>query len=249
MQSIFHIFLRASSLAVLTSCAETVNRPNVVDRTQYVIVVVSGFDSDPSAEQIAGTAQRGSGNSGIFQLKGDLDAAGLECKFFNWNGTVAGQFGKNDPAGAAEIASWIEKRAAETSNTEFIFLGHSWGAHTLFDVASQISDSSSIRVPFAVMLDASSALRGASPSKLPENIVTLVNYHTGNMFCWGPLKSERKVKNINLGEPTNGFMENGFPKYGSAFDISAHVSAEWDQKIHRDIYLRILAVVGEQSND
>ncbi len=246
MQKFSFAFLIACVPVALISCSETsetVNDANVGDKTQYVIVIVSGFDSDPSPEQIARASQRGRGNSGMFQLMVDLEESGLECKFFNWNGTVAGHIGQKKPPGTDEIANWIKKRAAEEPETEFVFIGHSWGGHTVIDVASKISENSSIRIPFTVLLEASSALRGASPSKLPDNIEAAVNYHTGNLFCWGALKSEQKVENVNLGDPKNGFMENGFPKYGSSFDISAHTSAEWDQKIHSDISQRILTVV------
>jgi|AOAMet1_18_M0_10_1038524.scaffolds.fasta_scaffold04944_1 hypothetical protein len=243
MQKFLFVFLFACTLVALNSCSRSISDASAVDKTQYVIVMVSGFDSDPTPEQIAGTSIRGSGNSGMFQLMADLEELELECKFFNWNGTEAGQSGQENPPGIDGITNWIEQRVTQKPETEFVFVGHSWGGHTVISVASQICENSSVRFPFTVFLDASSALRGTRPAKLPDNIEAAANFHTGNMFCWGALKNAQNVENISLGDSESGFMENDFPKYGSAFDISAHNYAEWDQNIHREIIHRILKVV------
>jgi len=48
------------------------------------------------------------------------------------------------------------------------------------------------------------------------------------------------LTNVDLGDPANGFMTRGVPPYNSAFSVQAHVAAEWDENIHRDIVARLL---------
>ena len=243
--SIFLILiLVVTASSVLSSCStDSRNEKEIQNKNEpptFVVVIVSGYDSDPTPAQIEGTSQRGQGNSGMFQLKCDLEKSGLECKFFNWNGSAAGQISQNQPPGADAIASWMKQRVARDDSTRFVCIGHSWGGHTLIDVASKLKDHDSMSIPLTLLLDASSAMRGSRPSQMPDRIDRVVNYHTGNMFCWGKLKNANLVENVNLGDPENGFMVDGFPHYQSKFDIDAHNAAEWDQKIHSDMKRRIL---------
>ena len=251
------LFLLSFLLIGIASCSKENSKNGDPDKsaktaepTSYVVLIVAGYDSDPSPDQIAGKSSRGLGNSGMFQLKGDLETKGIDCKFFNWNGTSAGKINQKSPPGDAGIESWIRTRIKERPGTRFVSIGHSWGAHTLFDAATKIGDSESSRFPLTILLDPSSALRGGNPTKVPDCFGNVVNYHTGNLFCWGALEIENQVKNIFLGDPKNNFMKNVIPNYSSTFDIDAHNAAEWDPNIHSDMTLRILKIVDndEQTN-
>ena len=61
------------------------------------VAFIGGINSDPTAAQMAGAAQRGVGNSGMFQLAADLRQDGVAAEYFNWNGTAAGKI-KQQPA-------------------------------------------------------------------------------------------------------------------------------------------------------
>ena len=97
LTSLFGLPAAALGILLLCSCSSpdeivTTQKPPEPEekKTTYHIVVISGFESDPTAEQINGTSFRGHGNSGMFQLKNDLVEKGYDCSFFNWNGTQAG---------------------------------------------------------------------------------------------------------------------------------------------------------------
>ena len=211
-----------------------------VQDTKFVVVIVGGFDSDPTPAQIAGKSPRNVGNSGMFQLMSDLKKSKIECQFFNWNGTAAGQIAQKKPPGAEAIASWIRERASKEPHTKFVIIGHSWGGHTVMEAAVRFNEDDSISIPLTILLDASSAMRGAPPTELPAKIETVANYYTANLFCWGELKIGERIDNIFLGDPKRNFMSNGHPKYQSKFDINAHNAAEWDHRIHADIIQRTL---------
>jgi hypothetical protein len=70
------------------------------------VVLIGGIDSDASPEQIAGTAGRGEGQSGMFQLAGDLAGKDMATEYFNWNGTRAGKISDKPPLSVG-IAQWI----------------------------------------------------------------------------------------------------------------------------------------------
>ena len=38
-------------------------------------------------------------------------------------------------------------------------------------------------------------------------------------------------------------MTRGVPAYNSAFSVQAHVAAEWDENIHKDIRARLLELL------
>ena len=250
----FASFLAMSIATMLAlGCAQKVvdsNDQPVVDHQEaavpsinYHVVVISGFESDPTDLQIAGQSMRGVGNSGMFQLKGDLESEGIDCSFFNWNGTDAGDIHNEDAGGAVRIASSMIEIQEKNNHTEFIFVGHSWGAHTFLDVATELVSNSDIKINSSFVIDASSFMRGKRKEKLPENIPSLTSYHTANSFCWGPWKNEPRITNVDLADPENGYTVNGHPNYASSFDTAAHTHAEWDQKIHGDIRKQILAIL------
>ena len=70
------------------------------------VILIGGIDSDPTPEQIEGTAPRGQGQSGMYQLAGDLSRRGITAEYFNWNGTRAGKI-KEKPPLAMGIATFI----------------------------------------------------------------------------------------------------------------------------------------------
>jgi hypothetical protein len=53
------------------------------------------------------------------------------------------------------------------------------------------------------------------------------------------------VKNVDLGDPANGYVYPGGPKYDSVFNWTAHVSAEWDEQIHADIRQQVRDAVNQ----
>ena len=242
-------------VVLFASCSRTAEVPSATETQQedpppeFHVVVISGFDSDPTPAQIEGGAWPGMGNSGMFQLMGDLKSKGVDCSFYNWNGTDAGHIKDKEAPGAKRIVSDMLSRAASKPNTKFIMVGHSWGGHTLFEVAGELSASSLVNVEIvhAAVIDASSLMRGER-KKLPTNVASLDNYFTANMFCWGVWKDESRVNNIELGDPQNGFMVDGQPNYASSFDTSAHTHAEWDAKLHAEICDNILNIVNQSSS-
>jgi hypothetical protein len=38
-------------------------------------------------------------------------------------------------------------------------------------------------------------------------------------------------------------MTRGVPAYNAAFNVQAHVAAEWDENIHKDIQARLLELI------
>jgi pimeloyl-ACP methyl ester carboxylesterase len=214
------------------------NEPEIA----FKVILISGFESDPTASQIAGTSFRGSGNSGIFQMLGDLQTQKIDCQFFNWNGTDAGDIHNPSAGGTARIVESIAEVSRATPETRYIFVGHSWGAHTILEVAKSLEEFPEIQIHSAFVIDPSSLMRGERMKELPTNVPRLTNYYTGNMFCWGQWKDESRVENIALGDSANGFNEH--VDYGAALDTNAHTHAEWDEKIHADICSRIGSIVG-----
>ena len=211
--------------------------------TQFHVVVISGMDSDPTEAQIAGKEMRGSGNSGMFQLVGDLKEKGFECSFYNWNGTEAGNGKAEDAPGAKQIADDMTLLAQETDNLEFLLVGHSWGGHTIMDVATLLKENQLVSITKAIVVDPSSTMRGKRAESLPENIPQMDNYYTANTFCWGEWKDEQpRINNVFLGDPENGFCVDGHPNYAGFFDWKAHVATEWDQKIHAAIIEKLEAI-------
>ena len=243
----FRKLLFLSLALLLASCAKSPDTASdlsssdeiVLPKIHYHIVVISGFESDPTAEQIAGTSPRRVGNSGMYQLMGDLKAKNFDCSFYNWNGTQAGNIRDKKAPKSKGIAADMLARLEDNPDTEFVLIGHSWGGHTLLEVAAELSENEKAIIKYATVVDPSSLMRGKRVEQLPVNIPILVNYYTGNAFCWGAWKDEERVENIELGDSANGFSVDGRPNYGSKFDTHAHTAAEWDEKIHADICKRV----------
>ena len=208
-----------------------------------LVVVISGFGSDPSPKQLSKESPRGQGNSGMYQLTGELTKAGFETRFFNWNGTDAGKITQDDAAGADGIASFIRDQNSAKHLKHIILIGHSWGGHTMLEVAEKLQVEPPLNVSLAIGVDPSSLSRGERMKILPSTIQSFVNYHTHNAFVWGRWKDDDRVQNVDLGDPSGSFGENNRRNYAARFDITAHNAAEWDKLIHVDIIQRIKNVL------
>lgn len=207
-----------------------------------LVVFIGGMDSDPSREQIDGTARRGGGNSGLFQLKGDLPADGCLAEYFNWNGTRAGEISAKEPPLSTGICSVIRGHC-EAPKRPLVIVGNSWGGHTAWEVCQSLSQEPAVPVKLLVLLDPSSAGRAKTtrPVELPRNVDRAVNYYTRNVFGWRNWPDEPRIRNIDLGDPANGFVSPQ-RQYDAAFNFQAHVQAEWDQRIHAEMLKQILEV-------
>jgi pimeloyl-ACP methyl ester carboxylesterase len=211
-----------------------------VDRKPVCVVLIGGIDSDPTPEQIAGTAPRGVGQSGMYQLAGDLTKAGISAEYFNWNGSRAGQF-HDKPPQSAGIAKYIRDRRREQPGEKIAIVGNSWGGHTAWEVCEALSEPE-VPIDLVLFLDPASTGRSKTvrPPRLPKCVQRGRNYHTRNLFGWREWPNEERLDNIDLGDPQHGFRVLGGPKYDSTFDTQAHIAAEWDPKIHREIQERVL---------
>src|SRR5262245_52443187 len=91
--------------ATSSSFADEPPRP----ATATHVVLIGGFDSDPTPAQRNGTAPRGVGNSGMFQLRNDLLARQVSAEYFNWDGTPPGKINADDAPGTAAIIAHIRE--------------------------------------------------------------------------------------------------------------------------------------------
>lgn len=107
-----------------------------------------------------------------------------------------------------------------------------------------------IPVELLVFLDPSSFGRGKEPmpTTLPANVERAVNYHTQNSFGWRGWIDDRRLTDIDLGDAENGYLVAGGPRYDSALNWTAHVSAEWDERIHAAIRAQIAATLESVAN-
>ena len=213
------------------------NRP-----VHLLVVLIGGADSDPTASQIEGNAERREGNSGLYRLAGDLARERVLPEYFNWNGTRAGQIKDKDPPKAHGIAEFIREHLQKFPGDRVAIVGNSWGGHTAVEVLQLLSTGEEpLAVNLAVFLDASSTGRGsARPNALPDCANRAVSYFTRNAFVWGKWNAGPRLKNVDLGDPAEGYRARGGPAYDSAFNLPAHVAAEWDENIHNDIKIRLL---------
>ena len=210
-------------------------------RPQHLLVVcIGGADSDPTPEQIAGTAARGDGNSGLYQLCNDLRRDRVVAEYFNWNGTRAGQFMELPPPLARGIALFIREHLQRHPFDALAIVGDSWGGQTALEVARLLLQETPLAIQAMVFLDGGSLLRARKPAGLALNVNRTVNYFTRNGFVWGRLPEHSSLLNIDLGDKANGYLRDGGPAYDAPFDIRAHVAAEWDGRIHGDIIRRLL---------
>ncbi len=213
-----------------------------------LVVLIGGMDSDPTPEQIAGTSPRSAGNSGLYRLQGDLRHPQLVTEYFNWNCTRAGQIKSKPAPQTAIIAEAIRGHIRKHPRDLVVLVGNSWGGHTTFEVCQELANSATpVAIDYVVFLDPSSTGRAdtARPKRLPININRATNFHTRNLFGWGKWPKEDRIENIDLGDEKHGFRTPNGPAYDSTFDFSAHVAAEWDERIHAAIRKRILDLVSQ----
>ncbi|MDP1797429.1 MAG: hypothetical protein Q8K78_08110 [Planctomycetaceae bacterium] len=206
------------------------------------IVLIGGFDSDPTPAQLNGTARRGEGNSGMFQLRNDLRNEKLSAEYFNWNGTPPGAINLENPPGAAAIVKHLQTHAETHPQAKICIVGNSWGGHTAWEVCQSLGESApDLKFPVVIFLDPSSAGRPNSkrPATLPPNVTTAVQYASRSAVVWAPWQNEPRITPINLADPKQGFLRPGGPPYGALFSPNAHIGAEWDDKIHIDIRRRL----------
>lgn len=206
-------------------------------------ILIGGIDSDPSPEQIKGTAPRGRGQSGMYQLAGDLNRQGITAEYFNWNGTRAGQIHGKAPL-AAGIARFISERHERDPSERIAIVANSCGGHTAWEVCRAVEEPA-IPIDLMVFLDPSSLGRTAAkrPERLPETVKAARNYYTRNVFGWRELSGVDRLINVDLGDAAHGFLMPGGPKYNAAFDVHAHIAAEWDPRIHDEIARHVVQLL------
>jgi len=212
---------------------------------RLLVILIGGMDSDPTPAQMAGTARRNEGNSGMFQLASDLQREGVVPVYYNWNGSQAGELKRAKAPGTKTIAEFTRGHVREHPNDRVAIVGNSWGGQSAIEVVRMLREGDTpVAIQLLVLLDAASAGRGAKPpDRLPENTNRIVQYRTHNVFVWSELGRDNRLTAIDLGNPDAGFMQEGRPAYHAPFDFRAHVAAEWDEKIHDDIRRRLAAVL------
>ena len=223
-------------------CGELPSKP-------IFVVLIGGFDSDPTADQIANKAQRGVGNSGMFQLAGDLRQDGIRAEYFNWNGTSAGKMNEQPAPLSKGIAERIRRQHQVRPLERLAIVGNSWGGHTAWEVSQLLADEPAVPLDLVVFLDPSSVGRfdKSQPEKLPSNIRRAATIATRNALGWRKWADEPRADFVDLGDPANGFLKKPGPAYDSLFDVKAHVAAEWDFAIHKDIRTRLLKVADDDN--
>jgi pimeloyl-ACP methyl ester carboxylesterase len=242
-------FVASSLLAPRALLAEDVahgaTRRDPGRPVHLLVVLIGGIESDPTPEQIAGTAERNEGNSGLYRLAGDLAREQVIPEYFNWNGTRAGKIKDKNPPRARGIADFIDAHVQKFPGDRVAIVGNSWGGHTALDVVQLLRSSETpLAVNLVVFLDASSTGRGpAKPRALPVNVNQAVSYFTRNVFVWGRWDAGRRLENIDLADPAWHSRKGGAPDYSAPFDVRAHTAAEWDEEIHADIRRRLLELL------
>jgi len=196
---------------------------------------MSGRMSDASADQLSNKAKHGEGNSGMYQLTGELKKAGIDSLFFNWNGTSAGHYNDKVAPGAKAIVAAIHSACEKNKKLHLVLVGHSWGGHTMLEVATRLNSEPVKMIDLAIGIDPSSFGLDENPKQLPPNIRRLVYFHTRNAFVWPEWKGEKRVDAIDLGDPKRGFMKKGSPNYAAPFDFDAHNAIEWDERVHSEV--------------
>ncbi|MCY2968021.1 MAG: hypothetical protein NT069_31065 [Planctomycetota bacterium] len=247
----FTLVLASLGVAAIAKAAEPGTEPNSAPvksprRPPHLYcVLIGGMDSDPSPEQIAGTAPRDVGNSGLYRLRGDLQVDRVTPEYFNWNGTHPGDLNNPQPPRSAGIVERMREHCRLHPRDRVAIVGNSWGGHTAHEVARDLAKSETpLAIDLMVFLDPSSAGRTLVPPKgRPITVNASANYFTRNRFVWGPLKIQESHENIDLGDPGSGYLREEGPKYDAPFDFPAHVAAEWDERIHADIRRRLLKLI------
>lgn len=218
---------------------------------QLLVILIGGMDSDPTARQIAGTAMRKEGNSGLYRLRGDLTDKSVLPEYFNWNGSRAGELSNTGTGDSGIVTRFIEAHLAKHPHDRVAIVGNSWGAHTAWEVLTQLRDRDAhVTISLAVFLDGSSAGRARLERKgLPANVSKALNIHTRNSFVWGRVPAGGRIENIDLGDPAQGFLRHNGPAYDRTLNFRAHVSAEWDEEVHSLIRKRLQAVIPDSATE
>lgn len=243
---LFAIILFAANTALLADEPPTRSRLKLARRpSKLLVVLIGGIDSDPTPEQIEGTARRQEGNSGLFQFAGDLNRKHIQPEYFNWNGTRAGRIKDQNPPRARGIAEFVGTHLQENPFDRVALVGNSWGGHTALEVLEHLSQPEApLAIHLAIFLDPSSTGRGPPrPKSLPVNANHAVSYCTRNAFVWGAWDAGSRLENIDLGDPALGFMRDGQPPYNAKFNPQAHIAAEWDPRIHEAMLGHVLELV------
>ena len=105
-----------------------------------------------------------------------------------------------------------------------------------------LADEPAVPLDLVVFLDPSSVGRfdKPQPEKLPSNIRRAASFATRNALGWRKWVDEPRAEFVDLGDPASGFLKKPGPAYDSLFDVKAHIAAEWDAEIHKDIRTRLL---------
>lgn len=211
-----------------------------------LVILIGGVDSDPTPAQIDGTARRHEGNSGLYRFAGDIAGERVLAEYFNWNGTRAGKIKDKDAPGSSGVADFVHAHLQSFPRDRVAIVGNSWGAHTALEVLQQSSSGETPQaIDLVVFLDPSSTGRGpARPKSLPVCANRAVSYCTRNSFVWGKWDAGARLTNVDLGDPAAGYLTRGGPAYNAAFSVQAHIAAEWDENVHKDIRARLLELLG-----
>lgn len=208
-------------------------------------VLIGGMNSDPSPRQIAGTAKRREGSSGMFRLAGDLRRERVATAYFNWNGTTAGEINSPQPPQSAAVVGLLRNHLQRHPRDRVALVGNSWGGLTAWQAAEELARSDTpLAIDLLVLLDPSSTGRALQPPReRPINVNASANYFTRNRFVWGPWRVDPPHEDIDLGDPSQGFLRERGPNYANPLDFPAHVAAEWDEQIHLDIRDRLWRLI------
>ena len=188
------------------------------------VILIGGFDSDPTKKQLNGTARRGRGSSGLYQLHRDLASIGTASRYFNWEGSDAGRLGRSGAPGPARIANYIRQYHLKNSHLKTAIIGASWGGYTALEVTELLNSTENIiPVETLILVDASAFfrnLKGLPP--ISENVMHTINYFTHNRISTGVLTDVR-VENIDLG---NSSKSGYHMKYGAQHLIGNNLSSQ-----------------------
>lgn len=225
-------------------------RPTAADRStsrppHLLCILIGGMNSDPSPRQIAGTAKRREGTSGMFRLAGDLQRERVTTAYFNWNGTKAGEIRTPQPPQSAAVVAFLREHLGAHPGDRVALVGNSWGGLTAWQAADELARSETpLAIDLLVLLDPSSTGRALQPPReRPLNVNASANYFTRNRFVWGPWRVAPPHEDIDLGDPERGFLRERGPNYANPLDFPAHVAAEWDDRIHLDIRDRLWRLI------
>lgn len=212
---------------------------------RLLVVLIGGFDCDPTPAQMDGSAPRGTGKSGLYQLAGDLQELGLATEYFNWDGSRAGRLGREAAPGAPSIARFIREDQRKNGQASLALVGNSWGAYTALELVSLLAAGpESLRIEQLHLLDPATLLRSLRGlPAVPDNVGSVSNYFSRHWLSSGALPADQRVVNIDLGDPSHGFLRDDWARYDRRDDWTAHVLVEWDPLIHEDVKRRLAALV------